>query len=401
MMRDIHNKYDINTNFNETCIKIENNNGIFNVKTNLNDYTSKYVVIATGYKPKVLKNSDIEGIEYCTSYSNIKNKEYYRDKSVFIIGKGNSGFECAKDIMNEANMILIASPSSTKLAYQTHYVGNVRLINSVPIENYQLKSLSAVLDCKILKIEKVDNKLKVKVEYEHAQNEVEEIIVDEIIVANGFQPNIPIIEPNIEYFENNFPSINGEFESSNIKNLYFAGAITHGLDYKQYSSSGFIHGFRYNSICLSNILFKNMFNVEDDEIIYMNNLKNKIFETLNNNPGIYLQPGFLGVNIIINDSGIKYKGYLSKKAFEDRIVIKEIQILLTLEYGDINTVTDHLSIDRFPGDPNKSLHIHPVIRLKGDINKTYVLEENLFNKFDFKLNDDIVNKLLLDIKEVI
>lgn len=49
-----------------------------------------------------------------------------------------------------------------------------------------------------------------------------------------------------------FPKINGFYESTEYKDLYFVGANTHSLDFRQ-SSGGFIHGFRYTgkSGCLT------------------------------------------------------------------------------------------------------------------------------------------------------
>ena len=43
-----------------------------------------------------------------------------------------------------------------------------------------------------------------------------------------------------------YPKINGDFQSYDYKNVYFAGTIAHSLDFRK-SSGGFIHGFRYNS----------------------------------------------------------------------------------------------------------------------------------------------------------
>lgn len=43
-----------------------------------------------------------------------------------------------------------------------------------------------------------------------------------------------------------YPKIDADYESSDYKNLYFAGTNTHSLDFRQ-SSGGFIHGFRYTS----------------------------------------------------------------------------------------------------------------------------------------------------------
>jgi hypothetical protein len=43
-----------------------------------------------------------------------------------------------------------------------------------------------------------------------------------------------------------YPKTNSMFESTNVPNLYFAGALSHGRDYRK-AAGGFIHGFRYNA----------------------------------------------------------------------------------------------------------------------------------------------------------
>lgn len=399
MLRDIIDKFSINVSFNETVLKIDKSTESFLVQTEKGFYKSKYVTIATGLEPKI---PDIDGYELVTPYHKMKHKSYYRDKSVFIIGKGNSALECAGDIMNEANMIFCASPESIQFAYQTHYVGNPRLVNSVPIENYQLKSLSAMLDCDICEIRKSGKGFTVKVAYKHAKGEIEDIYADEVICATGFKPVIPIVMPCISRFKEVWPNMDGNFMSFDIKGLSFAGVITHGLDYKQYSSSGFIHGFRYNSIALAENLFSEITDENIAKEIINSSIENYIFDRMNNSSGIYLQPGFLGVHLILDGNKLYDCGYSTIIAFDELGIEgeKKLHILITLEYGDINAhMSDPLNITRSPGIAEASLYIHPIIRIKSkNICKTVVLEENLFNKFNISdVNVSIVKKLVDEI----
>ena len=43
--------------------------------------------------------------------------------------------------------------------------------------------------------------------------------------------------------------MNGGYESTNVPGLYFAGTLSHGLDWKR-AAGGFIHGFRYTAQAL-------------------------------------------------------------------------------------------------------------------------------------------------------
>ena len=49
-----------------------------------------------------------------------------------------------------------------------------------------------------------------------------------------------------------YPKITGSYESVDYENLFFAGTVTHSLDFRK-SSGGFIHGFRYTGKVSLNI----------------------------------------------------------------------------------------------------------------------------------------------------
>ena len=50
-----------------------------------------------------------------------------------------------------------------------------------------------------------------------------------------------------------YPKTTSVFESINVTNLWYAGALTHGLDYRK-AAGGFVHGFRYNARVLFHAL---------------------------------------------------------------------------------------------------------------------------------------------------
>ena len=373
--------------------------GLFEVVTTKGTFTSRTVVVATGLKPVIPK---IEGIEHITMYENMKTKESYRDKRVLILGKGNSGLECAQEILNEANVIMLASPSSAKMAYKTHYVGNIRAVNSIFAENYQLKHQAALLDCHIKSIEKVATGFNVTVEYIHAEGEVETLFFNEVIAATGFKSNIDqlIKDFNIQLMHKKFPSINGVFESTEVSNLYFAGAQTHGLDYRGYSTSGFIHGFRYNSRILANHLAEK-FNISKMEKSLVQDPSKRILDELNESPELWLQPGYVGYQLKFDGHHWYENGHRTINEFKDSTLnTNELTFFISLEYGDIRKFEETFSIPRVPGDATQSVHIHPVIRVKqGDEIIKYDLEEHLESKFDDDLYIPVIKEIVTNALE--
>lgn len=402
MLNDIVDYYQIPVKYNTKWLDTSRNeHGNYTVETTNGTYKTQHLVVATGMKPK---KAEILGIEHATPYEVMKEKEFYRDKRVLIIGKGNSGMECAQDILNEANVIMLASPTSLNLAYKTHYVGHVRAVNALLVDNYQLKHQAALLDCEIEKIEPYKDGMNVTVKYVHAEGEVEQLYFDEIIAATGFMANIePLSSLNIDTLYNGkYPVMNEEFESTRIPNLYFAGTQTHGLDYKR-TFSGFIHGFRYNSKILAHHLANKLGFGADNVLISDQDIKNYILDEFNHSPDLYLQPGYIVKVFKIDNEKWKELGHFSLDKFNKmEITIDSKLIAISLEYGDIHRFSEVLSIPRVPGDVSQSAHIHPIIRVRDKNNldgKMYELEEDLENEYlDDPKYHEALQSILVDIK---
>jgi thioredoxin reductase len=383
MLRDLCERYRVPVDYEVDVTNLRREpDGGFLVETDSGEVRARFAVVATGLKPAV---STIPGIEHATPYDTIKPAEHYRDKRVLIIGKGNSGFECAKDILNEAAAIMIASPSPVRLAYQTHYVGNVRSVNGILIENYQLKHNAAILDCDITSIERVTDSYRVDVAYKHAHGERETLEFDAVIAATGFTGNFDFLDEAIKpvKLHDKFPDVDGVFQSRDIDGLYFCGALTHGHDYRSFSSSGFIHGFRYNALILARHLAERLGAVEARARISPDEFAGQLLQEFEEDAGIYLQPGYVGRCYLRSGNGTwTDMGYRTRRWFEAEPVSGVTLLLATLEYGDVHSSPDVLRILRHPGDPDKSVHIHPVIRARGSGGFEEVhLEESLLNRF--------------------
>ncbi|EJQ37421.1 hypothetical protein IEE_05207 [Bacillus cereus BAG5X1-1] len=383
MLNDLVEEYKIPVVYQtewENTVKDEYGN--YEIHTNQGVYKTKYLVVAAGMG---FEQPEIEGIEHTTPYPEMKEKEQYRDKRVLILGKGNSAMECAQDILNEANFMMLASPSSVSMAYKTHYVGHVRAINALLIDNYQLKNQAALLDCHIKKIEPYKDGYNVTVDYVHAQGEIETLFFHEIVSATGFNSNISALS-NLgidTLYDGKYPALKPNFESINHNNLFFAGTQTHGLDYKK-TFSGFIHGFRYNSKILAHLLAGKLGFVQTYQTISNDEIEDYILEEFNDSPDLYLQPGYV-VKVFEYDGDIWVDlGHVTLEYFKSVLEVEEGKQLMaiSLEYGDIHRFHDPLSIPRSPGDISASVYIHPVIRVRTDKGlKKFELEEELENKY--------------------
>jgi len=218
-------------------------------------YSCKCLIIATGRSQAILP--DIPGIEHAECYSTMSiDADEFENKRVLIIGKGNSSFETADHLNDKAALIHLASPESIEMAWKTHYVGHLRAVNNTFLDTYQLKSQNAILDADILGIRREGDSLFVTFHFSHAEDEIDEVRYDRIIHCSGFRYDNRIFEPAAAPQVTQcrrFPEIGWDYASVNQPNIYFAGTITHSLDYGK-STSGFVHGFRYNCKALARIL---------------------------------------------------------------------------------------------------------------------------------------------------
>ena len=250
---------------NQQVVSVSRKDSYFSVETITDHYETKKLIVATGNHRAFIP--DIKGIEFTSNYSTIEhNPENYKNKKVLIIGKGNTGMETANMMVGYASTIHMLSPSPIKFAWHSNFPGHVRAVNMTFLDSCLLSRDNLLLNGRIQYIKKQENgKLATLIVDQYKSCEVE---YDEIINCTGFSFDSTIFDeackPELVY-ENRYPKIKNNFESINIPNLYFAGALTASRDFKV-SSSAFIHGFRYNSKALGKFL-----NLQDSNISWESN----------------------------------------------------------------------------------------------------------------------------------
>jgi thioredoxin reductase len=218
-------------------------------------YRARRVIVATGVsKPYV---PDIDGVEHAELYTDVSvDPADFTGQRVLIIGRGNSAFETADNLIETAAVIHVAGPGSLRFAWQTHFVGHLRAVNNNFLDTYQLKSQNALLDGKVLSIRRDGDGYLVPVSFARVAERVKEIRYDRVIVATGFRFDASIFAPDCRprlTINDRFPDQTAAWESVNVPDLFFAGTITQARDFKK-STSGFIHGFRYGVRALHRIL---------------------------------------------------------------------------------------------------------------------------------------------------
>ncbi len=321
-------------------------------------YTCRRLIVATGVsKPYI---PVIPGIEMAESYIDVSvDPEDFANQRVLILGKGNSAFETADNLIPTTALLHLASPNPVKLAWKTHFVGPLRAVNNNFLDTHQLKTQNAVLDCTVDRIERRDGEYVVSVRYSHARGESEELTYDRVIVCAGFRFDDSIFAEDCRpelMINNRFPAQTPEWESVNAPGLYFAGTLMQANDYKKHAS-GFIHGFRYNVRSLFRMLEKKHHHrdwpareIEPTP----EGLVEAALACINRTSALWQQCGFLHDVIVVEESW-------DRAVYYEEMPLAYIQDSAIGDSRHYYTITLELGLPE-PGKAEESSSLHPVVR---------------------------------------
>lgn len=332
-------------------------------------YSAPRLIIATGFTKLYLP--DIPGIELAEPYTEMSvNPEEFVNQKVLVLGKGNSGFETAENLIETAAVIHVASPEPLSLAWKTHFVGHLRAVNNNFLDSYQLKCQNAVIDAAVEKIERKDGQLAVSLNYTHANGEREVLFYDRVLACTGFRFDASVFDESARphlVIKDRFPEQTSEWESTNVKDLYFVGTLTQMRDFKK-TTSGFIHGFRYNARALWRILEQKYHGAAWPSYAVEatpEGIAEAFLKRVNQSSALWQQYGFLCDVIVVAGDGTEARYYEELPldyVREGGLGENEHYYTATLEFGKI--LGDPFSIQRFPeaAEAQRSTFLHPIIR---------------------------------------
>ena len=390
---DFNNQFCLNTKFSCQVVHIARD-GEFRVACEDGaQFHARRLIVATGRaKPYV---PPIHGIEHCEWYADVSiDPMDYQGQRVMVIGKGNSGLEMATSLIGTTAIIHLISPHPVRLAWRTHYVGDLRAVNNEFLDTYQLKSQNTILDADIERIERLpDGQFRVDIHYSHADDHRDSILVDRLIACTGFQFDDSIFDPVTCALEispcGGFALMNCCWEATRVPDLYFAGALMHVRDYRK-SFSGFIHGFRYNVRFLHRLLEKKYegqplefqtFEFSSAAVV------GAIIHRVMSCSSLFQQPEFLCDVLLLDTTErrvICYYDVPRDYVQEGEEFVDKPRLIVTMEYGDLAKEADPFNIFRFHTDGSRSAFIHPVIRFCDRYQnvREYHIPEDLENQWD-------------------
>ncbi|XP_063796385.1 FAD-dependent oxidoreductase domain-containing protein 2 [Pseudophryne corroboree] len=238
-------------------------------------YQCNVLLVACGLSlPNIMK---FPGAEYAEGYETISvDPHNFTGQSVLILGRGNSAFETAENILGFTNFIHMLGRSRVRLSWSTHYVGDLRAINNGLLDTYQLKSLDGLLEGDLLDLALVrDQSGKLYVTHKHylkkdinyASNRTTKLDTilpredldnfaarkpyDRVIRCLGWIFDFSIFDKSLKLkpafgIRSKYPLLNANYEAKYTRGLFVVGTASHSIDFRK-SSGGFIHGFRYTA----------------------------------------------------------------------------------------------------------------------------------------------------------
>lgn len=339
----------------------------FAVETTRGTWTADRVVVATGMAAD--RVPPIPGIELAEGYREMSvDPDDYRGQRVLIVGKGNSAFETADNLVETTAAIHLVSPTPVRMAWRTHFVGHLRAVNNNVLDTYQLKSQNTILDADVERIERDGEMLSVTIRYRHAQGQRIVLRVHRVLRCTGFRMDTSIFGDDCApatVLDGRFPKLTSGWESVDVPDLYFAGTLTQSRDYQRHFSA-FIHGFRYNAEALARGLLERYHGVPwpSRTLSRGESLADVIMDRVHGSSALFQQPGFIADVARVRDGEVRYTQCVPVDRFLEQMDAEpdEVAVMLTLEYGDEDH-PDPFNIERFPDDGTVSFFIHPVVRV--------------------------------------
>ena len=403
-LADYAAKHEVDVRYDTRVTHIgRDEDGTFRLTAGDEEFKARRLIVATGVtKPYI---PDIPGIDLIDQYVDVDvDPREFTNQRVLVIGKGNSGFETADNLIQTAAVVHVGGPSPVKLAWRTHFVGHLRAYNAGLLDAYQLKLQHAVLDGDLREIRKTDDGYLVKFAFARADEVIKEIRYDRVIACTGFRFDAGIFDESCRpqlTIKDRFPAQTSSWESVNVPGLYFAGTITQVRDYKK-ATSAFIHGFRYGVRALAKILGERYHETPwpyAEIAAKPDAVTDAVIARINRTSALYQQFGFLcDVVTVDGDIARYYEEVPVARLLEDP---PESAFVVTLDYGP-----DHDKVDPFDfvrrasqdkaNDHGEGHYLHPIVRhyRRGELQATHHITENLENEWDREVHTGPLNAFL-------
>lgn len=350
----------------------------FVLETSDGEYRCRVCVFAIGMtEPWV---APIPGLDVAPHYVDASPPERYQGKSVFVVGKRNSGFELAQGLLPWARTIVLGSPRPVDTAMLAFSPLSMRYLSPYT-EHIRGGTGSYVVDAAIERVERHADGYRVRASGTTWDGELE-LDVDEVIAATGFRTplrDLPALGV-ATVSDGRAPAQTPYWESVSVPGIYFAGNVMqaspglrkHGAS----SSSSSVNGFRYNARLLAQHIAEKHFGLsrarrplDGGEVVPY------LLGELAHAPELWVQKGYL-VRVVDFDEaeGIRDEGIVPLADFVDRDDGDACAV--AVEYGADGAIIPVVYVRQGRHLAEHALPSHPMHRFDTDEHRR-LLEECL------------------------
>jgi thioredoxin reductase len=199
----------------------KNPDGTFTVFTEKKGYVAKAILITAGvgsFSPNKLNIPDQDKFEGKGIYYFVKQKSFFKDKNLLIVGGGDSAVDWALNLRDDAKSIVLIHRRDQFRAHEQS-VKECLASEKITVKTFtELKSVSGD-----------EAGVKQAVIFDNRTNKEASIPVDAVLVNIGFKANLgPIANWGLQ-MENRSIKVNGKMET-NIPGIFAAGDIASQSD---------------------------------------------------------------------------------------------------------------------------------------------------------------------------
>ncbi len=294
----------------------------FVLGTSDGEYRCRVCIFAIGMtEPWV---APVPGLDSAPHYVAANPPERYQGKSVFVVGKRNSGFELAQGLLPWARRIVLGSPRPIDTAALAFSPLSVRYLSPYT-EHLRGGTGSYVVDAALERVERHADGYRIEARGTTWEGQLS-FDCDEVIAATGFRvpvrdlPALGVAMVN----DGRMPAQTPYWESISVPGIYFAGNVTqassglrkHGAT----SSSSSVNGYRYNARILAQHVAEKHFGIaRERRALDRDEVVPHLLRELAHAPELWTQKGYLARVVDTDSSGrMRDGGIVPLTDFVDR-----------------------------------------------------------------------------------
>src|SRR4029077_20102585 len=292
-------------------------------------------------------------------YADTRAPETYAGKRIFIIGKEVSAFELANGFLPWATQIILGSPRPVALSVVTKSLVGVRARYVHPYEDHVLGGGVILVNASIEEVSRTGSGYRVRTMRSDGGGPLV-FEVDDVIATTGFTPPLGDLRALGAQTSGrtHIPALTPVFESIGLPGAYMAGTVTQGAPglkkHGMPSSSGAVHGHRYNAKVLARHLAQKYFGIDPARPqLKANAVLPYVLAEVTRAPELWHQKSYLSRTILVDPArGIIDDGILPLQLFVDSAGTDGVAVAVEANpAGDIypaiyvrkdNAVTEHL-----------------------------------------------------------